>query len=78
MSERTGYPHGVPCWTTCLVRDLAEQSVSRLRQRRQEAVKTQAAQAVEDIILDALIPPMKAPARDGSGNGRSNLGFGIG
>jgi ATP-dependent HslUV protease ATP-binding subunit HslU len=58
-----------------MVRDLAEQSVSRLRQRRQEAVKAQAAQAVEDIILDALIPPMKAPASNGTGS--SNLGFGI-
>jgi ATP-dependent HslUV protease ATP-binding subunit HslU len=55
-----------------MVRDLAEQSVSRLRQRRQEEVKAQAQQAVEDIILDALIPPMKAPA---SSNG-SGLGFG--
>ena len=57
-----------------MVRDLAEQSVSRLRQRRQEEVKAQAAQAVEDIILDALIPPMKAPA----GSGGSGLGFGNG
>jgi ATP-dependent HslUV protease ATP-binding subunit HslU len=61
-----------------MVRDLAEQSVSRVRQRRQEAVKAQAQQAVEDIILDALIPPMKAPTKDTSGGGRSNLGFGIG
>ncbi|RZL09097.1 MAG: ATP-dependent protease ATPase subunit HslU [Hymenobacter sp.] len=60
-----------------MVRDLAEQSVSRLRQRRQEEVKAQAAQAVEDIILDALIPPMKAPAKD-NGTSHSNLGFGIG
>jgi ATP-dependent HslUV protease ATP-binding subunit HslU len=56
-----------------MVRDLAEQAVSRLRQRRQEEVKAQAAQAVEDIILDALIPPLKAPA-NGSGG---SLGFGI-
>ncbi len=56
-----------------MVRDLAEQSVSRLRQRRQDEVKAQAQQAVEDIILDALIPPMKAPS---AGNG-SNMGFGI-
>jgi len=56
-----------------MVRDLAEQSVSRLRQRRQDEVKAQAQQAVEDIILDALIPPMKAPA-NGSGG---SLGFGI-
>ena len=57
-----------------MVRDLAEQAVSRLRQRRQEAVKAQAAQAVEDIILDALIPPVKSPAKEGS-NGRTGLGF---
>lgn len=55
-----------------MVRDLAEQAVSRLRQRRQEEVKAQAAQAVEDIILDALIPPIKAPA----GVSSSSLGFG--
>jgi ATP-dependent HslUV protease ATP-binding subunit HslU len=61
-----------------MVRDLAEQAVSRLRQRRQEEVKAQAAQAVEDIILDALIPPLKAPTKDTSNTGRSNLGFGIG
>ncbi|MVN78204.1 ATP-dependent protease ATPase subunit HslU [Hymenobacter sp. HMF4947] len=61
-----------------MVRDLAEQAVSRLRQRRQEEVKAQAAQAVEDIILDALIPPMKAPTKEGGSTGRSNLGFGIG
>jgi ATP-dependent HslUV protease ATP-binding subunit HslU len=56
-----------------MVRDLAEQSVSRLRLRRQEEVKVQAAQAVEDIILDALIPPMKAPA----GSSGGSMGFGI-
>ena len=60
-----------------MVRDLAEQAVSRLRQRRQEEVKAQAAQAVEDIILDALIPPLKAPAKEGGSTG-SSLGFGIG
>jgi ATP-dependent HslUV protease ATP-binding subunit HslU len=54
-----------------MVRDLAEQAVSRLRQRRQEEVKAQAAQAVEDIILDALIPPVKAP-----GSGSNSMGFG--
>ena len=59
-----------------MVRDLAEQAVSRLRQRRQEEVKAQAAQAVEDIILDALIPPLKAPAKEGGSS--SGLGFGIG
>ncbi|GAA4494372.1 ATP-dependent protease ATPase subunit HslU [Hymenobacter ginsengisoli] len=59
-----------------MVRDLAEQAVSRLRQRRQEEVKAQAAQAVEDIILDALIPPLKAPAKE-NGTGRTGLGFGL-
>ena len=44
-----------------MVRDLAEQSVNRVRQRRQEAVKAQAAEAVEELILDALIPPVKPP-----------------
>ena len=60
-----------------MVRDLAEQAVSRLRQRRQEAVRAQAAQAVEDIILDALIPPVKAPAKDAGGT-RTGLGFNTG
>ena len=54
-----------------MVRDLAEQAVSRLRQRRQEEVKAQAAQAVEDIILDALIPPIKGPASGSLGFGPS-------
>ncbi len=59
-----------------MVRDLAEQAVSRLRQRRQEEVKAQAAQAVEDIILDALIPPIKSPAKEGGSNaGRVSVGF---
>ncbi len=58
-----------------MVRDLAEQAVSRLRARRQEAVKAQAAQAVEDIILDALIPPLKTAA---ASSGRGSLGFGNG
>ncbi|MDB5233100.1 MAG: ATP-dependent protease, partial [Hymenobacter sp.] len=39
-----------------MVRDLAEQSVNRVKARRQEAVKAQAADAVEELILDALIP----------------------
>ncbi|TYZ08633.1 ATP-dependent protease ATPase subunit HslU [Hymenobacter lutimineralis] len=41
-----------------MVRDLVEQSVNMVKQRRKEAVKSQAAQAVEDVILDALIPPV--------------------
>jgi ATP-dependent HslUV protease ATP-binding subunit HslU len=41
-----------------MVRDLVEQSVNMVKQRRKEEVKVRAAQAVEDIILDALIPPI--------------------
>jgi ATP-dependent HslUV protease ATP-binding subunit HslU len=42
-----------------MVRDLAEQSVNMVKARKKEEVKERAAQAVEEIILDALIPPMK-------------------
>ncbi|WP_400193815.1 ATP-dependent protease ATPase subunit HslU [Hymenobacter sp. B81] len=42
-----------------MVRDLAEQAVNLVKQRRKEAVKAQAAQLVEDAILDALIPPIQ-------------------
>lgn len=45
-----------------MVRDLVEQSVNMVKQRRKEEVKVQAAQAVEDIILDILIPPVTAGA----------------
>ncbi|MBB4600317.1 ATP-dependent HslUV protease ATP-binding subunit HslU [Hymenobacter luteus] len=41
-----------------MVRDLVEQSVNMVKQRRKEEVKVQAAQAVEDAILDILIPPV--------------------
>ena len=56
-----------------MVRDLAEQSVSRVKARRQEAVKAQAAEAVEEVILDALIPPISQP-----GGVKSGVGFGSG
>ena len=42
-----------------MVRDLAEQSVQLVRQRRQAAVRAQAQEAVETRILDALLPPVK-------------------
>jgi ATP-dependent HslUV protease ATP-binding subunit HslU len=42
-----------------MVRDLVEQSVSMVRTQRKEEVKQKAALAVEEIILDALIPPLK-------------------
>jgi ATP-dependent HslUV protease ATP-binding subunit HslU len=42
-----------------MVRDLVEQSVNLVRSRKKEEVKEKAAFIVEDIILDALIPPLK-------------------
>ncbi|WP_426059599.1 ATP-dependent protease ATPase subunit HslU [Hymenobacter sp. B1770] len=56
-----------------MVRDLAEQSVNRVKARRQEAVKAQAADAVEELILDALIPAVPRPA-----GSKAGLGFGGG
>jgi ATP-dependent HslUV protease ATP-binding subunit HslU len=48
-----------------MVRDLVEQSVNMVKAKKKEEVKEKAAQAVEDIILDALIPPMRQPSRGG-------------
>jgi ATP-dependent HslUV protease ATP-binding subunit HslU len=45
-----------------MVRDLVEQSVNMVKNRKKEDVKEKAIQAVEDIILDALIPPMRQPS----------------
>jgi len=45
-----------------MIRDLAEQAVNMVKMRKKEEVKEKAAQAVEEIILDALIPPMRKPA----------------
>lgn len=42
-----------------MVRDLVEQSVNLVKARKKEGVKEKAAEAVEEIILDALIPPVK-------------------
>ncbi len=42
-----------------MVRDLAEQAVSLVKLKKKEEVAEKAAVIVEDIILDALIPPMK-------------------
>jgi ATP-dependent HslUV protease ATP-binding subunit HslU len=43
-----------------MVRDLVEQSVNMVKAKKKEEVKEKAAQVVEDIILDALIPPMRS------------------
>ena len=48
-----------------MVRDLVEQSVSMVKARKKEEVKEKAAQIVEDIILDSLIPPMRQPSKTG-------------
>jgi len=56
-----------------MVRDLMEQSVNMVKQRRKEEVKVKAAQAVEDIILDALIPPVTS----GGSVGKASVGFGL-
>jgi ATP-dependent HslUV protease ATP-binding subunit HslU len=42
-----------------MVRDLVEQSVNLVKTRKKEEVKEKAEQIVEEIILDALIPPVK-------------------
>lgn len=48
-----------------MVRDLVEQSVNMVKARKKEEVKEKAAQIVEDIILDSLIPPMRQPSKTG-------------
>lgn len=44
-----------------MVRDLVEQSVKLVKDEKKAEVEGKAAQIVEDIILDALIPPVKSP-----------------
>lgn len=43
-----------------MVRDLVEQAVQMVKVSKKEEVKEKATQIVEDIILDALIPPLKS------------------
>ncbi|SFT91043.1 ATP-dependent HslUV protease ATP-binding subunit HslU [Algoriphagus locisalis] len=43
-----------------MVRDLVEQSVALVREQKNESVKEKAAEAVEELILDILIPPVKS------------------
>ncbi len=45
-----------------MVRDLAEQSINLVKAEKKEAVKEKANKIVEDIILDALVPPVKSTA----------------
>lgn len=51
-----------------MVRDLVEQSVNLVKQNQKDKVKEQAEQNVEDLILDALIPPVKNVQRTPSVN----------
>lgn len=46
-----------------MVRDLVEQSVGLIKANKKEEVKVKAEQIVEEIILDALIPPVKTPGK---------------
>lgn len=50
-----------------MVRDLVEQSVNLVKAKKKEEVKEKAAQIVEDIILDALIPPLKVQPKSSTG-----------
>ncbi|MEK6781386.1 MAG: ATP-dependent protease ATPase subunit HslU [Bacteroidota bacterium] len=52
-----------------MVRDLVEQSVNMVKARKKEEVKEKAAIIVEDIILDALIPPMRQTSSKAGGFG---------
>ncbi len=45
-----------------MVRDLMEQSINLVKTKKKETVKEKAEQMVEEIILDALIPPIKGNA----------------
>jgi ATP-dependent HslUV protease ATP-binding subunit HslU len=51
-----------------MVRDLVEQSVNMVKAKKKEEVKEKAAQAVEEIILDALIPPVRQQTSRSSGS----------
>jgi len=56
-----------------MVRDLVEQSVHLVRDAKKEEVKVKAADAVEEILLDILIPPVKGI---GFGGGTAHSGEG--
>jgi ATP-dependent HslUV protease ATP-binding subunit HslU len=52
-----------------MVRDLVEQSVNLVKETKNEQVKEKAAEIVEDMLLDILIPPVKGtgfPSRPSS------------
>ena len=45
-----------------MVRDLVDHSINLVKTRKKEEVREKATQIVEEIILDALIPPLKSSA----------------
>ncbi len=49
-----------------MVRDLVEQSVNLVRLSKKEAVRERAEEAVESVILDALIPPVRTAPKSPS------------
>ncbi|AYB29301.1 ATP-dependent protease ATPase subunit HslU [Chryseolinea soli] len=55
-----------------MVRDLVEQSVNLVKAKKKEEVKEKAANAVEEIILDALIPPMRSSSPKSAGFATGN------
>ncbi len=64
-----------------MVRDLAEQAVTMVKTQKQEIVKVKAAEAVEEIILNALIPPIQFSQNQQNNNesnyNNNDLGFQI-
>jgi ATP-dependent HslUV protease ATP-binding subunit HslU len=57
-----------------MVRDLVEQSVNMVKAQKKESVKHKASVIVEDIILDALIPPLKTPSATNASVGYGSAG----
>jgi len=55
-----------------MVRDLVEQAVNMVKARKKEEVKEKAASSVEDIILDALIPPLRQQTQRAPGLASEN------
>ncbi|MFK7900258.1 MAG: ATP-dependent protease ATPase subunit HslU [Cyclobacteriaceae bacterium] len=56
-----------------MVRDLAEQAINLVKKEKRNAVKERAQQNVEDIILDALIPPVKSGFKVGSSDSEKEI-----
>lgn len=55
-----------------MVRDLVEQSVNIVKASKREEVKARAAGIVEEIILDALIPPLRPARQTQNGDDQAN------